>query len=82
MRLTTCCLSIRENSAVKSFHDAEHDWLNCLLIDEALRRVGVEYLIIVECVRSAIASRVCPSNLHCMLLNELDKLILSPTKQL
>ena len=80
MCFSTCCLAICEYSSVESFHDAEHDRLYSLLVYIALWRVGVENLIIIECVRSAIACRVCSMYLHCVLLNELDELCSLPIK--
>ena len=74
MCLSTCCLAICEYCSIESFHDAKDDRFDSLLVYKALWRVGVENLIIIECVRSTIASRVCSMYLHCVLLNELDEL--------
>ena len=78
MCLTTRCLPIRKNSPVEALHDAKHNRFDSLLIDKALRRVDVENLIIVECVSSTIARRVCPRNLHCILPDEIEEIVSLP----
>ena len=71
MRLPATRLSICEHRAIEPFHDAFDYWFHSLFVDEALWRVWVENLIIVEFTSTMTASTVRPGNLHHVISFEL-----------
>ena len=54
MGLTGGSLTVSEDCAVEALHNTQDDRFDSTLIDESLRRVRVENLIIVELVRASI----------------------------
>ena len=54
MGLAGGSLTVCEDCAVEALHDAKDDRFDSTLIDESLRRVRVENLIVVELVRASI----------------------------
>ena len=54
MGLTGGSLTVSEDCAVEALHNTQDDRFDSTLVDESLRRVRVENLVVVELVRASI----------------------------